>query len=285
MEIASRGIDDDEGVVMEVELFSPAKLTKYLRVTGVRSDGMHEIESEMVSLSFGDNLELSDGSGIEIVDALGILAKLEGDLRTVPADESNLVAKALKFVGRDLNVRLLKRIPPGSGLGGGSSNAAAILRYFRGGELLTEAVQLGADVPFCVRGGRAIARGVGEFVEPLPYDFETFVLLLSPFGVSTKEVYRQFDVIGSKHDGLNDLEVAALLCEPRLAESKDLLYQLSGVVPTLAGSGSAFFIAGTFENLELPSVPTAAEGFRYVKLDKDGSRYFLIETSTLPELV
>ncbi len=283
---SARGSSDRFERVEVPEIFSPAKLTKNLRVTSKRSDGMHELESEMVSLSFGDTLELDDGDHLEIVNAMGSLPWLEDALRQVPTDESNLIAKALRLVGQKASVRLLKRIPPGSGLGGGSSNAAAILRYFEGAESDAEAPLLGSDVTFCLRGGRAVVRGIGDVLEPLEYQFETFVLLLSPFGVSTQEVYRQYDLIkGDAEGGANDLERAALSCEARLLRSKKLLRSLSGEEPILAGSGSTYFVSGTLEHLELSSSPVVAEGFRYADITVDGSCYRLVETSTLPELI
>ena len=283
---SARGSSDRFERVEVPEIFSPAKLTKNLRVTGKRSDGMHELESEMVSLSFGDTLELDDGDHLEIVNAMGSLPWLEDALRQVPNDKSNLIAKALRLVGQKASVRLLKRIPPGSGLGGGSSNAAAILRYFEGAESGAEAPLLGSDVAFCLRGGRAVVRGIGDVLEPLEYQFETFVLLLSPFGVSTQEVYRQYDLIkGDAEGGANDLERAALSCEARLLRSKKLLRTLSGEEPILAGSGSTYFVSGTLEHLELSSSPVVAEGFRYADITADGSCYRLVETSTLPELI
>ena len=283
---SARGSSDRFERVEVPEIFSPAKLTKNLRVTGKRSDGMHELESEMVSLSFGDTLELDDGDHLEIVNAMGSLPWLEDALRQVPTDESNLIAKALRLVGQKASVRLLKRIPPGSGLGGGSSNAAAILRYFEGAESDAEAPLLGSDVTFCLRGGRAVVRGIGDVLEPLEYQFETFVLLLSPFGVSTQEVYRQYDLIkGDAEGGANDLERAALSCEARLLRSKKLLRSLSGEEPILAGSGSTYFVSGTLEHLELSSSPVVAEGFRYADITVNGSCYRLVETSTLPELI
>ena len=283
---SARGSSDRFERVEVPEIFSPAKLTKNLRVTSKRSDGMHELESEMVSLSFGDTLELDDGDHLEIVNAMGSLPWLEDALRQVPTDESNLIAKALRLVGQKASVRLLKRIPPGSGLGGGSSNAAAILRYFEGAESDAEAPLLGSDVTFCLRGGRAVVRGIGDVLEPLEYQFETFVLLLSPFGVSTQEVYRQYDLIkGDAEGGANDLERAALSCEARLLRSKKLLRSLSGEEPILAGSGSTYFVSGTLEHLELSSSPVVAEGFRYADITVNGSCYRLVETSTLPELI
>ena len=270
---------------MSEKLFSPAKLTKHLRITGVRSDGMHELESEMVSLSFGDTMEIGEGSGIEILDDTAALSWLGSHLISISTDESNLISRALNLVGERAMVRVFKRIPPGAGLGGGSSNAATVLRYFGAVEPVDKAVLLGADVPFCIKGGRAIARGVGEILEPLPYLWESFVLLLSPFGVSTGEVYANFDLMTSESNGaVNNLEPAAQSCEPRLIKSKMALQSLSGTEPTLAGSGSTYFISGTFADVELQSPPIERQGFRYADVSVDGTRYRIIEACTLPQL-
>ncbi len=110
----------------------------------------------------------------------------------VPVGPDNLVVRALAAVGREARVHLIKRIPPGAGLGGGSSNAAAVLRW-AGCTDLDLAAQLGADVPFCLVGGRASVSGIGESVESLPYEERRFVLLLPPFGVDTAAVYRKWD--------------------------------------------------------------------------------------------
>ena len=97
--------------------------------------------------------------------------------------------------GGQAHVRLVKRIPAGAGLGGGSSDAAAVLRW-AGVDDLELAASIGADVAFCVRGGRARVRGIGEVVEPLPHEDRTFTLLTPPFGCSTVEVYRSWDALG-----------------------------------------------------------------------------------------
>lgn len=271
---------------MSEELFSPAKLTKYLYVTGVRDDGMHEIESEMVSLTFGDTLELIDGKGIEIVDDHGWLSALgEGNL-SVPTDGSNLISRALEAVERSVRVRLHKRIPPGAGLGGGSSNAASIFRHFGIGSSQPDVDQIGADVTFCLRGGRAVARGIGEQLTTLPYEPEEFVLLLSPFGVSTRDVYKQFDLV--KKDiasQCNELERAATICEPRLHASKAFLAKLSGREPVLGGSGSTYFVNGNFNDMDLSGEIITDGPCRYIDIEdkKDRIRYRLVETEARPQ--
>ena len=145
-----------------VTVTAPAKLTLSLRITGVRDDGYHLIDAVMVALDLADELAIGAGDGLEVVGATGL---------AVPADDDNLVRRALRLVGRTAHVELTKRIPSGAGLGGGSADAGAILRW-AGVDDPAVAVALGADVPFCVRGGRARVRGVGEEVEPLAFEGE-----------------------------------------------------------------------------------------------------------------
>jgi 4-diphosphocytidyl-2-C-methyl-D-erythritol kinase len=192
-----------------------AKLTLTLKVVGTRPDGYHRLDAEMVSLDLADILTFEPGDGLEIVGGTGA---------AVSAGDDNLVRKALAAVGRTAQVTLTKRIPAGGGLGGGSSDAAAVLRW-AGCDDLELAARLGGDVPFCVRGGRARVQGIGEIVDALPVE-ETagreFTLLTPPWGVSTVAVYREWDRMGGPtSDGPNDLERPALAVEPRLAEWRD----------------------------------------------------------------
>jgi len=151
--------------VASVTVHAPAKLTLSLRVTGVRPDGYHLLDAEMVSIDLADSLTFEPGVGIAVVDRvvgdLGI-----GDLTTGPA---NLVRRALDMVGRQAAVRVVKRIPLGAGLGGGSADAAAVLRW-AGWPSAALAAPLGADVPFCVTGGHAQVTGIGETIDVLPFE-------------------------------------------------------------------------------------------------------------------
>jgi 4-diphosphocytidyl-2-C-methyl-D-erythritol kinase len=211
-----------------------AKLTVSLRVTGVRDDGYHLIDAEMVSLDLADELTFADGDELRITGA------------ELDAGEDNLVRRALRVVGRTARVELHKRIPAGAGLGGGSSDAAAVLRW-AGVDDLEVAASIGADVAFCLRGGRARVRGIGEVVEALPFEDRTYTLLTPPFGCPTVAVYRAWDALGGPTvDGPNDLEPAALVVEPRLAEWRDRLADATGLAPRLAGSGSTWFVEGGF---------------------------------------
>lgn len=218
-------------------VIAPAKLTVSLRVTGVRADGYHLIDAEMVTIDLVDRLHFSEGDGLEVVGATGL---------PVPAGDDNLVRRALLLLGRRAQVRLTKEIPAGAGLGGGSADAAAVLRW-AGVSDTDEAARLGADVAFCLRGGRARVRGVGELLEPLSVEDRTFTLATPPFGCSTPAVYLAWDDLGGPlSDGPNDLEPAALAVEPGMAAWRDRLGDATGETPVLAGSGSTWFVAGSF---------------------------------------
>ncbi|HEY7916209.1 MAG TPA: 4-(cytidine 5'-diphospho)-2-C-methyl-D-erythritol kinase [Acidimicrobiales bacterium] len=241
------------GLGME-ELSAPAKLTLSLQVTGVRSDGYHLLRSEMVSIDLADTLWIGDGSGLTVSTASAEAGTGPGPEGTtgpgpVPVGPDNLVTRALAAVGRTARVDLVKRIPVGAGLGGGSADAAAVLRW-AGCWDPAVAVDLGADVPFCLSGGRASVSGIGEEVTPLPYQERRFTLLLLPFGVDTGAVYRAWDRMAAgcqlpaAGSGSNDLEAPALHVEPRLARWRTVLEQATGRRPRLAGSGSTWFVEG-----------------------------------------
>jgi 4-diphosphocytidyl-2-C-methyl-D-erythritol kinase len=230
---------------------APAKLTTSLRVVGVRSDGYHLLDAEMVSIDLADELTFAAGDGLEI----------EGQAWGITTGDDNLVLRALRTVGRTAHVRLRKRIRPGGGLGGGSADAAAVLRW-AGCDDVEVAAGLGADVPFCLRGGRARVAGVGEQMAPLPHEPRTFTLLTPPFGCSTPAVYRAWDALGGPTGGgPNDLEPAALVVEPRLTEWRDQLAGATGEQPVLAGSGSTWFVEGAFpgdDRIVVRTVPAYA---------------------------
>ena len=131
-----------------VALVAPAKLTLSLRVTGVRDDGLHLIDAEMVTVDLVDDLVVSEGSGLTMTTP--------EDGLDIPTGPDNLITRALALAGIDAAVDVVKRIPAGAGLGGGSADAAAILRW-AGYDDLEAAASIGADIAFCVVGGRALA--------------------------------------------------------------------------------------------------------------------------------
>jgi 4-diphosphocytidyl-2-C-methyl-D-erythritol kinase len=218
-------------------VLAPAKLTLSLRVVGVRADGFHLLDAEMVALSLADVVEVGPGQGLEV----------DGPYAAgVPVDDTNLVCRALAACGRTAWVRVEKHIPAGAGLGGGSADAAAILRW-AGCTDLTLAASVGSDVPFCLVGGRARVTGVGEVVDPLPHEDRAFTLLVPPLNVLTAAVYAAWDDLGGPTaEGSNDLEPAALAAAPELARWRDRLGDATGVEPRLAGSGSTWFVEGEF---------------------------------------
>jgi 4-diphosphocytidyl-2-C-methyl-D-erythritol kinase len=183
----------------------------------------------------------------------------------VPTDDSNLVWRALDALGMHAAVRLHKGIPSGAGLGGGSADAAAVLRAF-GGDA-DPAATLGADVPFCLQGGAARVGGLGEVVEPIDHEPVFVVIATPPFAIATADVYRAWDELGGPHVGSNELLAAAEQVEPRLRAFGRSVAAASGRTPVLAGSGSSFVVA--LPTLELAKaaqkrIAAAVEGRTWV---------------------
>jgi 4-diphosphocytidyl-2-C-methyl-D-erythritol kinase len=227
--------------VAAVEVIAPAKLTLDLRITGVRADGYHLIDAEMVTLDLADRLTITPGGP-------GLTA--DGPFAAgLPLDGTNLVSRALSLAGRTAAVHVHKAIPHGGGLGGGSADAAAVLRW-AGWTDLDAAARLGADIAFCLVGGRARVGGIGGVVEPLPPRPLDVTLVVPPVHVSTPVVYRAWDALGGPSaEGPNDLEPAALHAAPELAAWRDRIADIAGVAPTLAGSGATWFLLGHHHGL------------------------------------
>ena len=223
---------------------APAKLTLSLRITGVREDGFHLIDAEMVTLNLVDKVRITPNE-----DGLNFDGPFSSGIST---DSSNLVSRALALVGRRARVQIEKNIPSGGGLGGGSADAAAILNW-AGFTDLEAASRLGADIPFCMIGGRARVRGIGEVIDRLPPVRREITLVIPPFGVSTPAVYKAWDDLAktgnTTTNNPNDLQQAALIVEPRLQEWHDNIAQACGQAPVLAGSGATWWLDGAFLEL------------------------------------
>lgn len=223
---------------------APAKLTLSLRVTGVREDGFHLIDAEMVTLDLIDRVHITaDENGLTV----------DGPFSAgVAVDSSNLVSRALQLSGRSARVHIEKNIPSGGGLGGGSADAAAVLNW-AGYTNLESASRLGADIPFCMIGGRARVRGIGEVIDILPPIHREITLVIPPFGVSTPAVYRAWDDLAKTNanpvDATNDLQHAALIAEPRLVDWLSKITAACGQAPVLAGSGATWWLDGAFLEL------------------------------------
>lgn len=178
-----------------------AKLNLTLDVLGRREDGYHDLQSVMQTISIRDDIEIDIGTG----NPWKLLCSMEG----IPTDETNLAWKAAKVyceaMNKDLGgmeIRIVKRIPSGAGLGGGSADAAAVLRALNrhyGDPLSILALaelgaRVGSDVPFCTLGGTAMVEGRGERLRKLPDMPECIFVVCKPdFSVSTPELYRKID--------------------------------------------------------------------------------------------
>lgn len=240
---------------------APCKINLSLKVLGKREDGFHEVDTVMAPLSLCDELQFVKA------DETTLLCNVPG----VPLDESNLVLKAVrlfeKAVGKIVNyeINLIKKIPHGAGLGGGSSDAATTLlalnKLENAGlttqELITLSAELGSDVGFFIVGGICRCTGRGEKVSPEPSlaGFHETVLLLKPsFPVSTPDAYKRW--AGSRElpgityapQQLNGLEMVNDLERPVfqkfmvLAEIKQWLLSRDGVKAVMmSGSGSTMF--------------------------------------------
>lgn len=236
-------------LIAPVVVEAPAKLTVSLRVTGTRPDGYHLIDAEMVTLDLADALLITQSTR-SILHVRGPFAF------GVPTDRSNLVLRALELSGRTAEIDLRKVIPHGGGLGGGSADAAAVLRWAEFTDL-EAASRLGADVPFCIVGGRARVRGIGEIVEPLPPKPRQFTLIVPPLAVSTPAVFGAWDELGGPvdTDTGNDLTAAAIHVVPELGRWRDRVAEATGTPVHLAGSGATWFVHGHHDDIDEALTP------------------------------
>src|SRR5262245_28657853 len=218
----------------EVVVDAFAKLTLSLRVTGTRADGYHELDAVMVSIDEPrDTLTIRPASRKTLIGTGPFAAG-------VPVDATNLAWRAADACGTAVDIALHKGIPSGAGLGGGSADAAAVLVALGADVALAPA--LGADVAFCMQGGRARVRGIGDVVEPVEPQPLSIVVATPPFRCATAEVYRAWDELGGPRDDVNDLQPAAQHVEPRLAAFRREVEAAAGAPAILAGSGSSYAV-------------------------------------------
>ncbi|MCX7566938.1 4-(cytidine 5'-diphospho)-2-C-methyl-D-erythritol kinase [Sulfitobacter sp. F26169L] len=173
---------------MTTEAFAPAKINLSLHVTGQRDDGYHLLDSLVAFADIGDRLWFDSAPDMRI-DVSGPFAK------GVPTDARNLVWQAADLAGWCGRIRLEKNLPHGAGIGGGSADAAAVLRAFGAG---VDAIALGADVPVCLRSIPQRMAGIGDVLETLKPIPDIQVVLVNPkVIVPTKQV---FDALNSKRN-------------------------------------------------------------------------------------
>ncbi len=270
----------------KVEVFAPAKINLTLHVTGQRPDGYHLIDSLVMFAGLGDHLTLEDAD----TPSFAVSGPFAG---SVPQGDDNLVVKALALAGypHPVAVHLRKDLPPSSGIGGGSADAAAAFRGILqlagyAGERETMPftdglLRIGADVPMCLASRSARVRGIGEKLEPVPGLPALPVVLANPLrALSTPDVFAalQSKANAPMPDTLprfadaeaftswleaqrNDLEPAAISCLPVIADVLAALSASSGArLARMSGSGAT--CVGTFG--DEGSARAAAE-----KLDRD----------------
>ena len=266
------------GRALTVEAF--AKVNRSLRVLGKRPDGFHELDTVFQTVDLTDEIHFFEGEERSGEVSLTI----EG--ADLPVDGSNLILRAAASLRerfrsrRGARIHLSKKIPVGGGMGGGSSNAASVLRGLAAlwrlpateDDLHAVAASLGADVPFFLLGGRARGRGRGELLTPLPDGPEEWLILaFPPFSLSTAAVYGVFsasaltdsvaqtNLRGSDSGGgpdRNDLEPAAESLRRELRRLRLALSDHGATNARLSGSGSTVF--GVFGDAE--SARRAFEG-------------------------
>ena len=236
---------------MKGRLLAYAKLNLSLRVLGKRDDGYHEVESVVQTVSLADviDIELTTTSGVDCLPTLpgGNIAGKAAQL-LLDRKQSSLGAR----------IQITKRIPMGAGLGGGSSDAAAVLLAVNRWvepllprtELHALAADVGSDVPLFLDGGCQVVSGRGERLSACPLRSETFVILVPPVHCSTRDVYGAWmpaheapppSTTGGL--GRNDLYRAALRMAPSLATYSLAIADLSADYAGMTGSGAAFYAA------------------------------------------
>jgi len=249
----------------QVSLNAPAKINLFLRVLSRRPDGFHDIESLIQAVDLYDRIVLERSDVIE----------LNCSDKSLPVAEDNLAFSAAVMLQSrhyfpGVRINLTKNIPSGAGLGGGSSDAAFVLRGLcqlyglkpSPDELFEIAASLGSDVPFFLTTGQAFVRGRGEVLTrvDLPLDYD-IVIITPPVFLSTADVYRGLDLdLTNYGKGLlltrkidfsrlirllgqfgNDLEKVVLTRYPNLGELKRSLLGTGALYSSMTGSGSSFF--------------------------------------------
>jgi len=267
---------------------APAKLNLFLEVLSRRPDGYHELDAVFAAIDLHDTVELTLADEISIEVSGG----------AAPTDETNLAWRAASeffgAAGGGVHIRLTKRIPNGAGLGGGSSDAAAVLlglhalfdRPIDEAALLDLAGRLGADVPFFLTGGLALCGGIGDIVRPVePAPISTFLLISPDFGCETPQIFRALSddlnsagLIEKPHSArvflekylakspsgdavpyFNRLQAAAEQYDPRLRAIRAAAEARFGLRFTMTGSGSSYF-AEVHDDFGNPSAMWSVDG-------------------------
>jgi 4-diphosphocytidyl-2-C-methyl-D-erythritol kinase len=234
---------------------APAKLNAFLHVTGRRADGYHTLESLFVAIDLADRVELVDRDDGAIVRAADVEGVPEHD------DLALRAARALRMaVGgtRGVSIRVDKRIPMGAGLGGGSTDAASVLLGLNRlwslelarAALMDIGASLGADVPFFLGEGPALAHGIGEVLTPMSVPTAWIALAMPRAHVSTARIFASRELtrsapsakmgVFSEGYGHNDLEAVAAAAFPPVGVALRALRRVSALA-RMTGSGACVF--------------------------------------------
>lgn len=272
---------------IKAEVLAPAKINLALHITGKRPDGFHTLKTVMQSVSLCDivTVEKTDGEkGIEI----------SCTDKSIPTDGRNIVFKAAEaffnrtnIPNRGIKIHIEKHIPSEAGLGGGSSDGAAVFAALNRlyGEPLTEeelcslSAGVGADIPFCIKGGTVLCEGIGEILTPIkPLPDSYIVIGKGEKGVSTKEAYNAIDRLPESKDCGFDtalfegsIEEIAGSCfnvfeqvsgNDEIIGIKEAMVDCGALCSVMSGSGSAVF--GIFtdeEKAEKCAIELGGKGF------------------------
>lgn len=259
---------------MQLCILTPAKVNLTLIVRGRRADGYHLLDSIFVPVSLWDRLEVVSFRSLPPEKVGRAIVELHTNRDVGVGEADNLVHRAARSFAAasrrsfELRLRLVKRIPIGGGLGGGSSDAAAILAFLAGAfpgavsrlDLVRLALSLGADVPFFLTGGACRVRGIGDAIEPIEMPLPSALVLCSDgTSLATSAVFSAYDRAltsasypSMKHrpasgdEGFacsveNDLERAANSIHPGIAAMRDTLLSEGALGASMTGSGSTVF--------------------------------------------
>lgn len=253
---------------MTLNLIAPAKINLSLDVLGRRDDGYHTVEMVMQTIGLSDNINLQPRTDGQIL--------VHCTHPNLPTPQENIVYKAASLLKKitennrlGATITIVKNIPLAAGLGGGSADAAAVLKGLNAlwdlglspMELAQAGLQLGADIPFCLMGGTALAQGIGEVLRPLPSPPPFWVVLLKPnVEVSTADIYKRYNDASVLRRPNNHHLVSALT-----AGSQQAIYQAMGnvlesvtfsLLPVLADLKQEAMEYGAFASQMTGSGPT-----------------------------
>jgi 4-diphosphocytidyl-2-C-methyl-D-erythritol kinase len=270
------------GIMTKIKLKAPGKINWTLDVLGKRPDGYHQVEMLMQSIDLWDVVTLTDSPLRGHKSYRGPEIHIRGNSEKMPLDERNLAVKAARLImnrfeiSSRLEIEIIKNIPMEAGLAGGSTDAAAVLVGLNSlwhlglsvSDLAALGTTLGADVPFCITGGTAVARNIGEELQPLaPLKGIWLVLVKPSYGMSTAAAYQGLDLKSKKthpdwklayqslqagrlsdlHNNLgNVLESVTEAYYPEIGTIKNSMIKAGALASSMTGSGPTVF--GVFSN-------------------------------------